>query len=123
MYEFEVHVVYDSQSGEAMINQSSSSIDVSTLCDPLNCSPGIGLEEEKESFSVSPNPTNSIINITTGNDIINAISIIDLSGKTVLSRKLYSAESTIDVSHISMGVYIVIAVGNNKVYKSKIIIE
>lgn len=58
-------------------------------------------------FTVSPNPTNSIINISNANNtLFNAITVADINGRTVKSSKfdgVYNAQ--INVSDLAAGVY------------------
>lgn len=58
-------------------------------------------------FSMYPNPTNSVINISNNDDIVmNAISISDINGRTVKQIKVENVNSTqINVSELSSGIY------------------
>lgn len=76
----------------------------------------------KNKFTIYPNPTKNHINITSNNiqdQII--ISIFDITGKQVLKSNLI--ESTLDVSMLNSGVYIVKIDQNNKVETKKLVIK
>ena len=63
-------------------------------------------DETLQSTSISPNPANSILNIETGAIIINA-TIYDLTGKSISTFNTVGSNSleTIDISHLSKGLY------------------
>lgn len=58
-------------------------------------------------FSVYPNPANSVINIANAENIlVNAVSIIDINGRTVKSVKFDNvASAQINISDLATGVY------------------
>ena len=72
----------------------------------------VGLTEFKnEILNVYPNPASGIINVIfSSNDNEIALSIVDLSGRTVASRELNvntgMAQESIDISHLNSGVYL-----------------
>ena len=72
----------------------------------------VGLTEFKnEILNVYPNPASGIINVIfSSNDNEVALSIVDLSGRTVASRELNvnagMAQESIDISHLNSGVYL-----------------
>ena len=59
------------------------------------------------SFTVSPNPTNSIINISNANNtLFSAVTVADINGRTVKSSKFDGvANAQINVSDLASGVY------------------
>lgn len=74
-------------------------------------------------ITVSPNPTNGILNITS-EDIINEIRIVDLIGKVVrrisgIDRKNF----TFDIENINYGIYNLMIFTGNEKYNKKIIIK
>ncbi len=59
-------------------------------------------------FSTYPNPANEVLNISVAKelDLTNAeISLVDISGRTILSQPINSAETMINISHLPSGVY------------------
>ena len=72
----------------------------------------VGLTEFKNQIlNVYPNPASGIINVIfSSNDNEVALSIVDLSGRTVASRELNvnagMAQESIDISHLNSGVYL-----------------
>ena len=65
-------------------------------------------EESMYLVSIYPNPTNGIIHIDMNNLTTPAkITIIDFTGKTVLSRKLSDEYSELDLSEFGKGVFII----------------
>jgi hypothetical protein len=82
-------------------------VDVETMevtVDPL------GVQDiESGSFAIYPNPTSDILNIATNDVEAGSISIIDLSGRTVLETPLTAGSNnlTVNVSTLAAGSYIV----------------
>ena len=57
-------------------------------------------------FSVYPNPANSVINISnTMNVVMNSVVLTDLNGRTVKSQKLDTVDAQINVSDLATGIY------------------
>ncbi len=84
------------------------------------------LQQSPTSISISPNPTNSNINITISNatNIKHTLCINDVLGKVLIQQVFEGAQQTIDVSHLSAGVYYVsITNENNERVVQKIIKE
>lgn len=67
---------------------------------------GIEVAQEPASIRIAPNPAAGRVQVSTSNGSTTAISIIDLTGKTVL-KGLPSANHTIDLSSWSPGLYFV----------------
>jgi hypothetical protein len=67
------------------------------------------------SISVYPNPTSSILNIDFDKSFIGSIS--DLSGKKVMNF----SNTTIDISQLSSGVYILNIISDDKYFNKKIV--
>jgi hypothetical protein len=83
----------------------------------VNCT-GLGTEEfDKSSLNLYPNPTSSVLNIKADATISNQpYTITDALGKIVLKGKLNEGETTINVEHLSKGIYY-IKLANNKANK------
>jgi surface protein len=85
--------------------------------DGVNCT-GLGTEEfDKSSLNLYPNPTSSVLNIKADATIANQpYAINDTLGKIVLKGKLNEGETTINLEHLSKGIYY-IKLANNKANK------
>ena len=82
------------------------------------------LIDNEDLISIYPNPTSQEVNIQNPeNSLIKEISIIDISGKTLLSNKIYSNAGLqkIDISNQKKGIYIVRIVTENGVVNRKLI--
>jgi hypothetical protein len=55
--------------------------------------------------TIYPNPTNGKITIENGNSVINNVSVYDITGRILHTSSTISQEMTIDISHLSAGVY------------------
>lgn len=84
-----------------------------------------GLEENSQGalFSVFPNPAQSIINVKADNKLIGDVyTIYDNSGRVVLTGKLNSQNTTIELNNLSGGIYM-FSVGGNMKQTFKVIKE
>lgn len=72
-------------------------------------------------FSVYPNPTNNSWNFTSANSEISSVRIVDMLGKTVMSKKASSNEVSVDASSLSKGMYFAEIVAGNAVQTVKVI--
>jgi uncharacterized delta-60 repeat protein len=71
-------------------------------------------EFDTDSIKLYPNPTLNILNIKTDNNLINQpYTIIDGIGRVVLKGELNEVESTINVEHLSKGIYYLKVSGNS----------
>ncbi len=85
----------------------------------------VGINENIQSnlFSVFPNPVQSLINVKADNKIIGEVyTIYDNTGRVVLTGKINSNNTTIELGNLSGGIYI-FSVGVNKKQMFKIIKE
>lgn len=76
-------------------------------CDYLET--GIEPLNNTNNFSIYPNPTNEILNISIAKelDLSHAkISLVDISGRVILNQPIHSAETTININHLPNGVYV-----------------
>jgi hypothetical protein len=74
-------------------------------------------------FSVYPNPTQSTINVNADNKLIGEVySILDNTGKVVLSGKINSESTVIRLGNLSGGIYM-FSVGENMKNTFKVIKE
>ena len=82
-----------------------------------------GLEENSQGalFSVFPNPAQSLINVKADNKIIGEVySISDNTGRIVLTGKVNSENTTIELGNLTGGIYM-LSVGENMKQTFKII--
>lgn len=80
----------------------------------------LGIEEQYEAsvdydFTLYPNPTSSIVNVSTFEDINSVFEVVDLNGRKVAETN----ETSIDVSALQSGIYLVNRVINKQVVKVK----
>ncbi|WP_139956261.1 T9SS type A sorting domain-containing protein [Flavicella sediminum] len=74
-------------------------------------------------FSVYPNPANNEINISNSNAIA-SFKLIDISGKTILTKNNIGQNSKINIENIESGLYIIQLIDlQNNVATEKIVIE
>jgi len=73
------------------------------------------------SFSIYPNPTTDIINISNGVDAIENATITDLNGRVVKDVTFGIDQSQINISDLAQGVYILNATSNGKTITEKIV--
>lgn len=78
----------------------SGNASLSIVVDPCT-----GIKENKSEvhFLIYPNPSNEIVNVNV--EKISGLQIIDMLGKIVLETKLQNLNNTINISHLSNGVY------------------
>ena len=73
---------------------------------------GISILSES-SFSVYPNPTSDVLNVSFGTAFNGNVSVVDMSGKVVLHKKVKGDYIDMNLRHLSAGTYIVV-VSNGK---------
>ena len=78
-------------------------------------------------FSVYPNPTNDIVNLQINQDGKYAVKIYDITGKEVLAKApeflSSSSTSSLNVSSLSQGMYIISIEGESQSFSRKLIIQ
>ena len=73
-------------------------------------------------LSVSPNPSNNIINITnTSNIVVNGASIADLNGRVVKTVKFGGADAQVNISDLASGVYMMTITSDKGTTTKKVI--
>ncbi|MBN2682585.1 MAG: T9SS type A sorting domain-containing protein [Bacteroidales bacterium] len=77
-----------------------------------------------EGFNIYPNPSNGIITVEQKDipDIANIV-IIDNIGNKVFEKQNLTTKNTINISHLSKGVYYLILETGNKKYREKVVIQ
>jgi hypothetical protein len=84
----------------------------------------VGIENSlSQNVHIYPNPANNQLYIEMNNISNAVVSMIDLSGKTIINQMLSNNSNTIDLSGISAGVYLVNIRTNNDNLIQKLIIE
>jgi hypothetical protein len=104
-----------------MWNRALTIEEISNLYNGIN----VGLNETSQNnlFSVFPNPAQSLINVKADNKLIGEVySIYDKTGKVVLTGKLNSDNTTIELGNLSGGIYL-FSMGENMKQTFKIIKE
>jgi hypothetical protein len=76
---------------------------------------------ETTKFTVYPNPTKNVWNINSNGQVLNSISVFDVSGKQVKSLKPNSNETVIDASNLNTGLYFVRLESNSGIETIKLI--
>ena len=85
-----------------------------------DCS-GIG-ETINHNLELYPNPTNGVLNFN-GNTLLEDIQVIDNHGKIVFEIKINSFKGSLDLSHLTRGIYFVKASSNSGLIHKKIILN
>ena len=102
-------------------NRALTAIEVNNLFNEGNV--GIGDQIQNNSISIFPNPAQSVINVMADNKFLSEIySIYDNTGKVVLTGKLNSQNTTIELGNLSGGIYM-FSVGENMKQSFKVIKE
>lgn len=73
-----------------------------------------------ENLTIYPLPVRDKLNITAGGKIIKSVSLVSMSGSTVVSASKPVTHVTIDVSSLTSGIYIINVVTEDKTYSRKI---
>ncbi len=108
----------------ALTNSVGSCIDTSAVA-VLTVVNNVGINEFSQDnlFSVYPNPAQSVINVKADIKLIGKVySVYDNTGKVVLTGKLNSENTTIELSNLSIGIYM-FRVGENMKQTFKVIKE
>jgi PKD repeat protein len=95
----------------------------SQVCRSVRYSVGIN-EVEKNLFSVYPNPTDGTVHLEFSSLISNVdIFVSNLLGESVLSKSDFCcSETTIDMGHLSQGVYLIRIIDTNKSFMQRIVL-
>ena len=89
----------------------------------VNNNVGINETSQDKLFSVFPNPAQSVINVKADSKLIGSVySIYDNTGRVVLTGKLNSQSTTIELGNLSGGIYM-FSVGENLKQTFKVIKE
>lgn len=80
------------------------SLDISTMTFSFTNALAVN-KFDANKFSVYPNPSNSSWNFASASGDITSVRIVDLLGKTVLTKKASSSEVSVDASSLANGMY------------------
>lgn len=89
---------------------TDASGNTSTCSFPLSVRSTLGTNDLifENGLSLYPNPTNNSINISSATEAINAVNIVDITGKVLYSNtNINTTETIVDVSAFSTGIYFV----------------
>lgn len=82
----------------------------------------LGVEKfTAKNFSVYPNPTQNSWKFASANSDISSVSIVDLLGKTVMSKNASSKEVSVDASSLSKGMYFAKITSGDSVQTLKVV--
>jgi hypothetical protein len=88
----------------------------------INVLESVGISNNStNAISIYPNPTNGVINIGFTNGKILQITILSLTGKTLLKETKINQHKTIDLSDLNSGIYIVSIITDKEVFTKKIV--
>lgn len=95
---------------EASDDYIPAGMSTQTIVIRTNYDQSLSIEEQKEeigTLSIYPNPTDGILYVKQNYSLTSKtmLSIIDITGKNVLTTSLKNINQTIDVSHLNTGVY------------------
>jgi hypothetical protein len=91
---------------------------------PVNCNITVGMEEDKINSCIRFYPNPSSDKITVESSELSAggrLSILNLSGQELLHRNITGPTTSIDVSHLSPGIYMVKMIGRKGVQMGKFV--
>jgi hypothetical protein len=117
-----ITMINNNQPFRCIIN-SGTCIDTSNVAVlTVNNNVGINIFTQENLYSVYPNPAQSIINIKADSKLIGEqFTVVDNTGRIVLSGKITSSENTtIELGNLSNGVYL-FNIGNNMKQQFKIL--
>lgn len=83
---------------------------------------GVGIDDVTidEHLKIYPIPVRDKLNITAGGKIIKSVSLVSMSGSTVVSASKPVTHVTVDVSSLTSGIYIINVATEDKTYSRKI---
>ncbi len=79
------------------------------------------LDLHNERFHIYPNPTSSIIHINVEEFSKIKLTLYDISGNVILMKQLTRKSSTLDITELEKGIYMLKLELNNKIYAKRIV--
>jgi len=105
--------VYHVVASPAACPDFSQTLPAFTLADDPECTAGID-QETATAFALYPNPAGNAINLNLAqNTALESYTIIDVTGKTLMSGTLNGAAPSINIEGLATGSYIIKATGQN----------
>ncbi len=74
-------------------------------------------------FTMYPNPASGMVMLQFSQQATANISIADLTGRTVAQQQASGANISIDIQHLTAGLYFVTAVQNGQVYRRELVVR
>jgi uncharacterized repeat protein (TIGR01451 family) len=74
-------------------------------------------------LTLYPNPTTNIIHVISENGQNSVIKILDLNGRLVMTERLNNGKVSLDVSHLTNGMYVISTIGVNGIERNVFIKE
>jgi hypothetical protein len=103
------------QTGSVQVVDENKTVDVTII--------GTSIDDNilNSVFNVFPNPTTGIIKIQ-GEKVINSkITVFDITGKQVINKFSDNAETSLDISEFSNGIYIIQVDTGEEIYRQKLL--
>lgn len=106
--------------GEVQVTLGETILDTITLTGEVTDAPLSNVSNDIEGLRIYPNPANDVVTISTNSSAVKSVQMFDISGKQVLN---VDTDSTINVSTLSKGIYVVKIVEEGKTSTSKLVIK
>ncbi len=78
---------------------------------------------DKEIFTVYPNPANGRVNLVVQNAAQATVTVTDVLGKTVLTSGMSDNQASLDISHLTTGMYFITLTANGKQMTKKLVVK
>ena len=86
-----------------------------------SCTDPTNVSQIEDNFSIYPNPSNGIINVQAA-ERINTVNVYNMIGNLVMVRNISNTQSTLNIEHLTNGVYFMeLNFDNGSIINSKII--
>lgn len=106
--------------GSVQVTLGDEILDTITLTGEVTDAPLSNVSNDIEGLRIFPNPANDVVTISTNSSAVKSVQIFDISGKQVIN---VDTDSTINVSTLSKGIYVVKIVEEGKTSTSKLVIK
>lgn len=117
-YDYTNNKGFGSSKLKELIKSNSLACDINNLATSIN-------EVAFDGIGLFPNPASDVVNVAVANEIIHHVSIVSLDGKQLSQFRngTYSAEFTIDVAQLPVGLYILKIDTDQNQYLRRIIVR